>query len=512
MPNKSKPKAKSGGDSRGTFTRVDDAADDGDVPHDPREVPGPSDNNQSWEAKDLWPGAFGSMGLGGASALALEAPVPRTAGGVPDAAAMASWLRGQYIGHPEHLAQLVSEIVVDTQPSVQGLDDNARSAQQQTRRDLSSRYGTMYKYDERIREWVFFSTKDYSVVGCARAAPTATAAAVPHTVPRLSPLCPPPPLIHTLARVRAQMSSCRSCTWCWRYKQLMCYNLLCCRLCQVGLSTFLLYLAVASLTTVSVTWAVTFFYSTLETLGPIGTAAKATLAPLFANECVRINIGKDVWCLVPAYGSAFVGVFVLWMVLSGHGWVKWTARRLVFSSAPVAQRLSCLPHCLGRAVPKMLRWKRWVCCCLPFHSIGQVKHSQVRRTAVKQSCTQALFDIGDILFFYHGDAVWQASKGRRQSHSSHSFGNAASSIREGKDGEQCLHVRDVPFVHSVYDTISYQLSVARAGEDPNADDDDDLDDDLEAGGGGAVPSAGDGTVLRASVAASVPLPRSRVQL
>ena len=40
MPNKSKPKAKSGGDSRGTFTRVDDAADDGDVPHDPREVPG----------------------------------------------------------------------------------------------------------------------------------------------------------------------------------------------------------------------------------------------------------------------------------------------------------------------------------------------------------------------------------------------------------------------------------------------------------------------------------------
>ena len=73
-------------------------------------------------------------------------------------------------------------------------------------------------------------------------------------------------------------------------------------------------------------------------------------------------------------------------------------------------------------------------------------------------------------------------------------------------------MRDVPFVHSVYDTISYQLSVARAGEDPNADDDDDLDDDLEAGGGGAVPSAGDGTVLRASVAASVPLPRSRVQL
>ena len=90
----------------------------------------------------------------------------------------------------------------------------------------------------------------------------------------------------------------------------------CCRLCQVGFGTALLYGAIVTLSTVSLTWAVSFFYSTLARLGPVGVAVRAALAPLFGRSCVAVHVGQDEWCLVPAYGSAFVAIIVLWMV--GH--------------------------------------------------------------------------------------------------------------------------------------------------------------------------------------------------
>lgn len=133
----------------------------------------------------------------------------------------------------------------------------------------------------------------------------------------------------------------------------------CCRLCQVGFGTLLLYGAVATLSAVSITWAVSFFYSTLARLGPVGAAVRAALAPLFGRSCVAVHVGQDEWCLVPAYGAAFVAVIVLWMV--GHALplrvnvvlshaTRYSSIRVLPCKRAYLQTVAVITCCFGGAV------------------------------------------------------------------------------------------------------------------------------------------------------------------
>ena len=137
--------------------------------HDPINVPPPpAADDLQFELRDVLPGSLPLPGFGAGQIqmLDLQAPMPRVSnGGVPEEQAMAAWLRGQYLGHPKALAALVEDVVVSTQPDVAGVEAEAASLERQQRRDLSARYGTLYSFDNSIQEWVFFSTKDYSLLG-----------------------------------------------------------------------------------------------------------------------------------------------------------------------------------------------------------------------------------------------------------------------------------------------------------------------------------------------------------
>ena len=108
----------------------------------------------------------GSAGGGGGGLCTAEyrtmdmsVPISTAPGGLPDAATMTSWLRAQYEGHSEALETLVSEIVVDVQPQVLEEAANIVSSESTKRQELAQKYGTMYRFDAQMSEWVFFHTK-----------------------------------------------------------------------------------------------------------------------------------------------------------------------------------------------------------------------------------------------------------------------------------------------------------------------------------------------------------------
>ena len=374
----------------------------------------------------------------------MKVPLASGAGGVPDATAMATWLRAQYEGHADALDSLIKEIVVDTQPAVasEGARDASQQKQNRKGHELAQKYSTLYRFDEQMSEWVFFHTKDYTIMG-----------------------------------------GLRGPGWCWKYRSLLCYRLLCCHLSQLGLSATMGYLAIVALTTVSLGWVVAFFYSTLEKLGPLGSAVKAVAGPFFGRRCVMITLGTDNWCFVPVYGTIVTAVLTLWLLLAGTPWVKWTARRLIFSSTPRNLKICGtwkLPGWLTRVVPCPM-FARWNCCCLPFHSLVQVNHRQVRSARVRQSFVQSCFGLGNIELTYMGSGTL----------------DGVSTVRDragqAQKGEHSITVHDIPQVHSIFDTISYQLSLvaqkkANDGEFSGDDDGDGSDGGGAEGGGGAETS------------------------
>ena len=147
---------------------------------------------------------------------------------------------------------------------------------------------------------------------------------------------------------------------------------------------------------------------------------------------------------MPLYGSIVVALLSLWLLLAGTAWVKWTAKRLVFSSSPRANRfcsLSLSPF-VARHCPCPM-WKEWNCCCLPFHSLVQVKHAQVRSARVAQSFIQSLFGIGNIELSYIGSGTLDgvtATKGRTGRI------DEAALASSGTRTKHTITVRDIPQV------------------------------------------------------------------
>jgi uncharacterized membrane protein YgcG len=376
----------------------------------------------------------------------MKVPLASGAGGVPDAATMAAWLRAQYEGHADALDSLIKEIVVDTQPAVASEDARDASQQSSKRNELAQKYGTLYRFDEQMSEWVFFHTKDYTIMG-----------------------------------------GLRGPGWCWKYRSLLCYRFMCCHLSQLGLSATMGYLAIVALTTVSLGWVVAFFYSTLEKLGPLGSAVKAVADPFFGRRCVMITLGTDNWCFVPVYGTIVTAVLTLWLLLAGTPWVKWTARRLVFSSTPRNPTICGkwkLPAWLTRAVPCPM-FARWNCCCLPFHSLVQVKHRQVRSARVRQSFVQSCFGLGNIELTYMGSGTLDGVSTVRDRAGRSRVLDADA--RQAQKGEHSITVHDIPQVHSIFDTISYQLSLVAQKK---VNDGEFSGDDDGGGGGGAEGGRG----------------------
>ena len=208
--------------------------------------------------------------------------------GVPDPDAVNDWLATAYVGREtEALAPLYKQIIEYTTPL----------REEETLLAQSVGPGSFVKEDKLYKDeghFVIFDTSEYRWLGSG---------------------------------------VCRGPKWCCKHRKYLAYRACCGTLSHFSLYMLVFVFVIACGTTLALTWLAALVAKTYAKVDDGKVFSKATdiTTPFLNSECVEYEFEGEDFCFVPLGGTLLVFAIVMWLLLGGSSYARWTSHRLVMS-------------------------------------------------------------------------------------------------------------------------------------------------------------------------------------